>query len=62
MSKPTYTFTTQLVRDVKGPTEHPGVVMLGKADSDGKVDAILLKNVSKNINARFTGSFQTSNV
>ena len=33
MSKPTYTFTTQLVRDVKSPTEHPGVVMLGKVDS-----------------------------
>ena len=33
MSKPTYTFTTQLVRDVKSPTEHPGMIMLGKVDS-----------------------------
>ena len=62
MSKPTYTFTTQLVRDVKSPTEHPGMVMLGKVDSEGKLDAIMLKNINKNINARFTGSFQTSNV
>ena len=36
--------------------------MLGKVDSEGKVDAIFLKKVNKNINARFTGSFQSSNV
>ncbi len=62
MSKPTYTFTTQLVRDVKSPTEHPGMIMLGKFDSDGKVEAIMMKNINKNINLRLTGSFQSSNV
>lgn len=38
------------------------MIMLGKVDSEGKVEAILLKNINKNINLRVTGSFQSSNV
>ena len=35
---------------------------MGKADGDGKVDAILIRKLTNNINARLTGSFQSSNV
>ena len=62
MAKATYTFSTQLVRDIKSMTEHPGMVMLGKFDNDGKVDAIMVKKITNNIFARMTGSFQNSNV
>ena len=35
---------------------------MGKADSDGKVDAILMRKLHENIMLRMTGSFQNSNV
>lgn len=58
--KPSYTFTTQLVQDIRG--QEPHTIMMGKADGEGKVDAILIRKLHENINARITGSFQSSNV
>ena len=59
-SKPTYTFTTQLVRDIKG--QEPGMIMQGKVDNEGKVDGILVKKLAKNLSMKVTGSFPSSNV
>ena len=59
-SKPTYTFTTQLVRDVRG--QEPGMIMQGKVDNEGKVDGILVKKLTNNLSMKVTGSFPSSNV
>ena len=59
-SKPTYTFNTQLVRDIKG--QDPGVVMVGKVDNDGKVDGVFVKKLTDNISMKVTGNFQSSNI
>ena len=58
--KPSYVFTTQLVRDIKG--QEPGTIMVGKVDNDGKVDGIFIKKLAKNISLRATGNFPSSNV
>lgn len=60
MVKPTYSFTTQLVRDIRG--QEPYTVMMGKTDNEGKVDAIFIRKLHENVSMRVTGSFQTSNV
>lgn len=59
-SKPTYTFNTQLVRDIKG--QDPGVVMVGKVDNDGRVDGVFVKKLTNNLSMKVTGNFQSSNV
>lgn len=59
-AKPNYTFMTQVVRDVTSPVEPPGLVMVGKADSEGKVDSILVKKLSEKLNLKLTGSFMSS--
>lgn len=58
--KPTYTFTTQLVQDIRG--QEPYTIMMGKADNEGKVDAILVRKLHENVSLKVSGSFQSSNV
>lgn len=58
--KPTYTFTTQLVQDIRG--QEPYTVMVGKADNEGKVDAIFIRKLLDNLTLKVAGSFQSSNV
>lgn len=58
--KPTYTFTTQLVQDIRG--QEPYTIMMGKADNEGKVDAIFVRKLHKLLSLKVTGSFQSSNV
>ena len=58
--KPIYSFTTQLVQDIRG--QEPYTVMMGKADNEGKVYAILVRKLHPNISFKLTGSFQSSNV
>jgi|688.fasta_scaffold1501963_1 hypothetical protein len=43
-NNPVYTFTTQLVRDIKG--REPTTIMVGKVDSEGKVDSIFIKKLN----------------
>ena len=43
-NNPLYTFTTQLVRDIKG--REPSTVMVGKIDTEGKVDSIFVKKLN----------------
>ena len=42
--KPTYTFTTQLVQDIRG--QQPYTILMGKADNEGKVDAIIVRKLT----------------
>lgn len=58
--KPTYTFTTQLVQDIRG--QEPYTIMMGKADNEGKVDAILVKKLTTNLSLKINAGFQSSNV
>jgi len=58
--KPTYTFTTQLVQDIRG--QEPQTIMMGKADNEGKVDAIFVRKLHPMLQLKVTGSFQSSNV
>ncbi len=58
--KPTFTFTTQLVQDIRG--QQPYTIMLGKADNEGKVDAIFVRKLAKNLSLKLNASFLNSNV
>lgn len=59
-SKPTYTFTAQLAKDVTSPFEAPGMLMMGKVDGEGRVDSILLKKLSNNLNLKLSANFMSS--
>jgi len=59
-STPVYTFTTQLVRDIKG--REPWTVMMGKIDTEGKVDSIFVKKLNQYLNLRLTGQFMSKNM
>lgn len=58
--KPTYSFTTQYVHDLRG--QEPGAVLMGQADTEGKVRTIIMKKINKNLNFKVEGAFQSSNV
>lgn len=58
--KPTFTFTTQLVQDIRG--QEPYTIMLGKADNEGKVDAIFVRKLMQNLSLKVNASFLNSNV
>lgn len=58
--KPTFTFTTQLVQDIRG--QEPYTVLMGKADNEGKVDAILVRKLTENLSLKLSGNFPNSNV
>lgn len=58
--KPNYTFTTQLIQDIRG--QEPYRIMMGKVDNEGKVDAIYVQKLNHAISFKGTGSFQSSNV
>lgn len=57
---PVYTFTTQLVRDIKG--REPTTIMVGKVDTEGKVDSIFIKKLNEYFTLRLTGQFMSKNV
>ena len=59
-SKPTYTFMTQVAQDITNPTEAPGLLLMGKTDSEGRVDAVLLKKLSKNLNLKCSANYMNS--
>lgn len=57
---PVYTFTTQLVRDIKG--REPTTIMVGKVDTEGKVDSIFIKKLNEYFTLRLTGQFISKNI
>lgn len=59
-NNPVYTFTTQLVRDIKG--REPTTVMVGKVDTEGKVDSIFVKKLNEYLSLRLTGQFMSRNL
>jgi hypothetical protein len=59
-SKPTYSFMTQVVRDVTSPAEPPGLMLMGKVDSDGRVDSVLLRRLSNSLNLKLSANFMNS--
>lgn len=58
--KPTYTFTTQLVQDIRG--QEPYTVMMGKLDSEGRIDAIFVRKLLDNLSLKLSGNFLSSDV
>lgn len=59
-SKPTYTFMTQVAKDVTSPMEPPGLMLMGKMDSEGRVDSVLLKRLSSRWNMKLSANFMSS--
>jgi len=59
-NNPLYVFTTQLVRDIKG--REPTTIMVGKIDTEGKVDSILVKKLNEYFSLRLTGQFMNKNL
>ena len=59
-SKPTYSFMAQLAKDISNPYEAPGLLMMGKADGEGKVDSVLLKKLNNNLMLKLTANFMSS--
>jgi len=59
-AKPTYTFMTQVAKDITNPAEAPGLLLMGKGDSEGRIDAILLKKLSKNLNLKLSANYMNS--
>lgn len=59
-SKPTYTFMTQVAKDVTSPMEAPGLMLMGKMDSEGRVDSVLLKKLSSRWNLKLSANFLSS--
>ena len=57
---PVYTFSTQLVRDIKG--REPMTIMVGKVDTDGKVDSIFVRKLNEYLSLRLTGQFLSTNI
>jgi hypothetical protein len=59
-SKPNFTFMTQVAQGVSSPVEQPGTVLVAKADSEGRVDSILIKRLSNRLNLKMTANFMNS--
>jgi hypothetical protein len=59
-AKPTYTFLTQVARDVTSPNEAPGLMLVGKFDTEGRVDSILMKKLGGGWNLKLSGNFMNS--
>eukprot|EP00178_Gracilaria_changii_P007796 TRINITY_DN24319_c0_g1_i1.p1 TRINITY_DN24319_c0_g1~~TRINITY_DN24319_c0_g1_i1.p1 ORF type:complete len:245 (-),score=18.32 TRINITY_DN24319_c0_g1_i1:29-763(-) len=59
-AKPSYSFMAQLAREVTSPYEAPGLLMMGKADGDGKVDSVLLKKLNSNLMLKLSANFANS--
>ena len=59
-SKPTYTFMSQVVQGVTNPNEAPGLMLMGKVDSEGRVDSILLKKLAAGLNLKISAQFMNS--
>lgn len=58
--KPTYTFTAQFVRDLTSPYDPPGMLMMGKVDSEGRVDGVLVKRLADRLNLKLAANFMSS--
>jgi hypothetical protein len=59
-SKPTYSFMAQLAQDISNPYEAPGLLMMGKADGEGRVDAVLLKKLTSSLMLKLSANFMSS--
>jgi len=59
-AKPTYTFLTQVVRDVTSPMESPGLMLMGKFDTEGRVDSVLMKKLGGGWNMKLSGNFMNN--
>ena len=59
-SKPSYSFMAQLAKDVTNPYEAPGLLMMGKADGEGRVDSVLLKKINNNLMLKLTANFMSN--
>jgi hypothetical protein len=59
-AKPTYSFMTQVVRDVSSPIEPPGLMLMGKMDGEGRVDSVLLKRLSSRWNFKASANFMSN--
>ena len=59
-NKPSYSFMAQLAKDVSNPYEQPGLLMMGKADGEGRVDSVILKKLSSNLMLKLTANFMSS--
>ena len=59
-SKPTYTFMTQVAKDITSPMEPPGLMLMGKMDNEGRVDSVLLKRLSSSWNMKLSANFMSS--
>lgn len=59
-AKPNYTFMTQVSRDVTNPMEAPGLLMMGKMDSEGRVDSVILKKLSSRWNMKLSANFMSN--
>lgn len=59
-SKPNYSFMAQLAKDMTSPYEAPGLLMMGKADGEGRVDSVLLKKINSNLMLKLTANFMSS--
>ena len=57
---PVYTFTTQLATDIKG--REPTTVMVGKVDTEGRVDSIFVKKLNEYFSLKLTGQFMSKNI
>lgn len=57
-AKPTYTFTAQVLKDIRG--NEPRTIWVGKIDNEGKLDCIWIQKLFSNWNLRFTGHFPDS--
>jgi len=59
-AKPTYSFMAQLAKEVTNPYEAPGLLMMGKADGEGRVDSVLLKKLNNNFMLKLSANFMNS--
>lgn len=59
-AKPTYTFTAQVLKDIRG--NEPGTIYMSKIDNEGRLDAIFIKKLASNLNLKISGHFPDSKV
>ena len=59
-SKPTYTFMSQVVQGITSPMEAPGLMLMGKVDSEGRVDSIILKKLAAGLSLKLSAQFMNS--
>ena len=51
---------SQVVQGITSPNEPPGLMLMGKVDSEGRVDSILLKKLAAGLNLKISAQFMNS--